>query len=359
LERVDSLFKINFDYESVLYEDKTDLKINETFEHLFFFCSDRDDVLFTKKEYSADYLEYVKSATGFINKMSSSGQSQNWWGDLLDLDIERKVNSKLTSLEVSNLLSSNFSSSFEVSSIDKIELYLKELGEILIRSPFERSGRRNIILENLDNFEKYKSKIEELLKISSVIVDKYHHSRDYDLGSTYFENNGSFDISFQIKNLNDGNGVFRGGLLLKKNILSSRLDDIAKEFYNRGARGQLQIDSFRFKGEWNWLCEVNYRKTMGHVIKKLSRLCPPSFESALLVTPSSWLKKSSTHKELCHKLEELDGIFPLSPVNSPVQFWLVSAPNIKEMYDQILIWWSIVSKEGREFPSVFTKIIKD
>lgn len=359
MERVDTLFKANFDYESVLYENSPDSKINELLEHLFFFCCDRDEALFTQKKYSDDYLDYVKSATGFKNRIKSSGVSQNWWGSLSDLNIERELNSKITSLEVSNLLNSNVSKSFEVSTMSKIESCLREYGEIIIRSPFERSGRKNIILENLDNFEKYKTKIEDLLKRSAVIVEKYHRSRDYDLGSTYYELNGRFEVSFQIKNLNDSNGVFRGGLLLKKNLCSDHLEAVAQEYYDRGARGQLQIDSFRFKGKWNWLCEVNYRKTMGHIIKKLSRLCPPSFETALLVTPSSWLKKSKNLEELCQKIESIDGIFLLSPVKSRALFWLVSAENLEELYDQVLKWWPIIAKEGRDFPSVFTKIIKD
>ncbi len=359
MEEIKSLFKANFDYESVLFENRTDPKVNELFEHLFFYCSDKSEGLLTNKNYSEEYFEYIKKATGFKNQTKKNGKALNWWGDLSNLKKEKELNSKLTSLEISNLLNSNASVATEVREVNEIELLLKKHDEIFIRTPYERSGRKNLIIDRIEDFDKNLNQVEKLLKSSSLLVEKHQKNRDYDLGSTFEESGGKFKLSFQIKNLNDSKGVFRGGILLKSKRGGLELEKIASEYYKRGARSKLQIDSFRFGDDWNWLCEVNYRKTMGHIIKKLSRLCPPANETALLVTPSSWLKKFPTLKNLSHKLEEIDGIFPLSPIDSPVKFWLVTASDTKKLYKEVIDWWSVVGLKGREFPTVFSKIIED
>ena len=359
MERLAPLFKANFDYESELFENRSEPKINKLFEHLFFFCCDKDEILYSDQKYSSEYLEYIKSATGFKNKILCTGTPVNWWGKLFDLEKERELNSKLTSLEVSKLLGCNNSEAFEVNSIDQVKLYLKNFKEVILRSPFERSGRSNLILKSLQDLEVKKEKLKKLLEESSLVIEKYHSSRDFDLGSTFKEVEGKFELFFQIKNLNDSNGVFRGGLLLRKEISSPFLDQIAEEYYNRGARGQIQIDSFRFEGNWNWLCEVNYRKSMGLIVKKLARLCPVANEVLLLVTPSSWLKNFKSHKNLHEVLEDLDGVFPLSPYDSKVFFWLVTADNLEKIHEELLNWWTIISKEGRQFPPVFNQLLED
>ncbi|MFT6068382.1 MAG: hypothetical protein ACJAT2_000149 [Bacteriovoracaceae bacterium] len=359
MEAIERLYKANFDYESALYENRSDPKVNNLLEHLFFFCSDKKEALLTNNSYSDEYLEYIKKATGFKNQTRKTGNFLNWWGDLTDLEKEKELNSKLTSLEISKLLNSNASSAEEINKIEDIRPLLKKYGEVFLRTPYERSGRKNLILLSLEDLEKNTQQIEKLLEASPLLVEKNHKKRDFDLGSTFEEIAGEFKLSFQIKNLNDSKGVFRGGVLLKTHLGQIELKKIAKEYYNRGARERLQIDSFRFEENWNWLCEVNYRKTMGLVVKKLSRLCPPSNETALLVTPSSWLKKYSSLSELCHSLEEIDGVFPLSPIESPVKFWLVTAADINKLYEEVVNWWAVIALKGRKLPSVFSKIITD
>lgn len=353
-----TLYRANFDYESELFWDKSDTWITEILEHLFFYCVGREDSLFTSRTYSDDYFNFIKLATGFVPRLTSEGESKNWWGKLENLSLEKKLNSKVTSFEIGKKLGLNHSNSALLKNYQELENFLEQNKDIFIRHPFERSGRASFRLKNIDELEKNKEKFSELLEDQPFIGDLYFN-RHWDLGTGFIQRDDKFEIEYQIKNLNDNRGVFRGAVLIQNPIETVELKKIAEAYYDLGARDYLQVDSFAYEAGINWLCEVNYRKTMGYVLNKLKRLCPPGQSVALLMTPKSWIKKYRTHSELVEALDDIEGVFPLSPVNNNFHCWLVSAESREELLGIAKEWWGVVAKNSNEFPTAYTEILAD
>jgi len=354
-----TLYRANFDYESELFWTKRDNWAVEMLEHLLFYCIDKKDTLYSSKSYSLDYLAFLKDALGFTPRMSSIGEPENWWGKLENIKIEKVLNSKVTSFDLANELNLNHSKSRLVTSIDELQDFLKTEKDIFLRHPYERAGRVSFRLNSIESFEKQKDKIEKVLETQPLLGDLYFESRRWDLGSCLIQNGGKFEVGFQIKNLNDSLGVFRGAVLLDEIIESVELEKIGKAYYKLGARELIQIDSFAYDGGINWLCEANYRKTMGYVVSKLKRMVPPEESVAFLMTPKSWLKEYITHKQLVKVLEDLEGVFPLSPVENPIYCWLISAEGRENLLAKAKELWALVAKDGQEFPGVYEKILPD
>lgn len=87
--------RVNVDYESQLFYNTPADSLNHSLEFLAFFLSDRP--LFTRQSYAPDYLDYVTSVSGLTPGFSTDSPAENWWGPLLDLPVERFLNSKETS----------------------------------------------------------------------------------------------------------------------------------------------------------------------------------------------------------------------------------------------------------------------
>lgn len=354
-----TLYRANFDYESELFWGRREDWVVEMLEHLFFYCVDPKDTLYTTKKYPDDYSNFLKSALGFRPKISSFGHPVNWWGNLKDLELEKKLNSKMTSFRISKNLNMNHSKSRIIFDIRQLEDFLEEVGDVFVRHPYERAGRISFRINDKNSIEKNKSKFEKIFEKQPLIGDPFFENRSWDLGSCMFQNGQKFEVGFQIKNLNDSLGVFRGAVLLDETIEHESLSQISQAYYDLGARDLMQIDSFSYGEGVNWLCEVNYRKTMGFVVSKLKRLVPPDESIAFLMTPKSWMKYFVTHRQLVDALEDLDGVYPLSPVENPLYCWLISAENRNELLKKSKELWGIVGKEEMEFPSVFDKILPD
>ena len=117
--------------------------------------------------------------------------------------------------------------------------------------------------------------------------------RVLDVGTTFLLNSEKkIEKQFSVLNFNNEQGGFRGGLgshdqaklrdyVLKNdkidlNPLFSETKEIAQKYIEMGATKNIQIDSFYYLDSTNqnvkpyYLCEVNYRKTMGLVIQSLA-----------------------------------------------------------------------------------------
>ncbi len=89
--------RMNADYESMLYYGRGAPQIlNHSLETFILFLEHRP--LVSTKKYPQAYLDYVESITHHKPEIISKSEfSQNWWGDYQNLDLERKLNSKITS----------------------------------------------------------------------------------------------------------------------------------------------------------------------------------------------------------------------------------------------------------------------
>ena len=89
--------KVNADYESVLFHNKPLPVINESLEFLALYLSDKP--LLSQKKYADHFLDHVESFTGIRPSIVKDQSFENWWGDLRNIELEKKLNSKEMSAE--------------------------------------------------------------------------------------------------------------------------------------------------------------------------------------------------------------------------------------------------------------------
>jgi hypothetical protein len=88
--------RVNASYESELLGNKNHSRImDESLEFVAFFLEDRP--VYSLKKYNQDYLEHVESITNKKINLIRSGKYENWWGQLKDINLEKRLNSKETS----------------------------------------------------------------------------------------------------------------------------------------------------------------------------------------------------------------------------------------------------------------------
>ena len=280
-----SALKVNADYETELFGfSKAPLIVNQSLEFLAFFLSDRP--VYTTKKYTPDYLDYVERITGHRPETISTGEFENYWGALKNLELERWWNSKITTTELvikKGWCQHTFilRSSSEIKDINWARDYL-------LKDPFGMSGQRfKVLYEHMDLNEKI-NHLENALKNGPVIIEPFF-KRKLDF-SQYIFPSGKI-ISYE--NVVDKNFQYKGSLF--SDLTHPELENL--NFYkliheDQWESYQIQtleivnffskykneigysIDSFIYEEDGKLkirpLSEVNYRRTMGRVAYELS-----------------------------------------------------------------------------------------
>lgn len=322
-------FKVNADYESVLFRGQKGAPVlNQTLEFLYFFLE--DNFLFTEKNYSTEYLNYVEKVTGKKPKIvKSASQVHNWWGLQENLEVERWWNSKITTAEFLN--SKNWIPDLHLLKNDKDLYCLNPQIDYLIKDPFLMSGQR---------FQTTKGKIvwnPEKLLIAEPLLKR---NRDF---STYVYPDGR---TIFYENIVDDKFQYKGSIF--KNIkvptleqlpffqdlapgqweiFQAQLREIISYFSRYPNRIGFSIDSFIYedKGMHIYpLCEVNYRRTMGRVAYELGlRFAGEGqFVGFFLAKPGK--------EPLWKKLHDTDKVIVFSPGDSRFEMFMICANNQDE-----------------------------
>ena len=329
--------KVNADYESVLFNNKKELPlINEAIEFLAFYLVEQP--ILTRKNYAPDFLSHVESLTGKKVRIIKEGLSENWWGELRDLELERKLNSKEMSAELS--VRENWCKDTKI---------LSSLGDLpdisdgkiyLAKNPYGMSGQNfSLVSEsNLGN-------ISSLLKNGKVILEPFL-DRVYDF-SHFFYPNGEM-ICYQ--NLIDHRFQYRGTLFQnftepyltqlkfysevdssKWIAFSNALKKIQQYFFHSDLAMGFSVDSFIYREDEvlkiRYLSEVNYRRTMGQVAYELSRKLAQNYSWTMFVLCKSSGLGFSHLKELISPLKD---VIILSPGNVRYDMFLIRANNNDE-----------------------------
>ena len=288
-------YKIDLDYEAFLFDPNYSeaipkyLKINKEFEYIFFLVNKEEAVLKNVRSYEKSYLDSLKKIGFVIPGLNSNAEDFDyWWGRRKDIELERILNSKITSAEIAINNGWGF---FEGAIVEKLSDVKNHLGKYsaikkwIIKRPHGFSGIGHYQFET-ENFDE-----SVLLKIltEKVLLEPYYE-RVFDIGSTFEVRDGVITRSFMVENFNSETGGFKGGAgasdveKFKKYIEQKyhySLDElvnitlmIAKKYLSLGATSNIQIDSFVYRenGELKLygLVEVNYRKSMGLVIQGLA-----------------------------------------------------------------------------------------
>lgn len=328
--------KVNADYESVLFKNKSLPKINEALEFLAFFLDDRPVV--TSKKYSQEYFKYIESITGKTPHTVSEGNFENWWGTLQNIELEKKLNSKEMSAEFNK-------DSYIINSLSDLpDLTGKTL---LAKNPYGMSGQNFSMVEEgrLEN-------LEVMLKNGKVVVEPFF-DRLYDF-SHYIYPNG---IRVCYENVVDKKFQYRGTIFrdytrpesdtlsfynkvdkAEWDKYSDTLNQIIKLYSTSEISTGFSVDSFVYREDSQLkiraLSEVNYRKTMGQVAFDLSvKFGGVRRFSAFLLSKSSGINSGHMREMISSIAWRQDlsrGVIILSPGDVRYDMFFLSALNLEE-----------------------------
>lgn len=269
------LIKVNADYESVLFFNKPLPVVNEALEFLAFYLE--EGPFLTHKKYSEEFLAHVERLTGRRPVFKREGKYENWWGQLTNLELERKLNSKEMSTEL-NIREGWSEDTYILSSLSDLpDLKGKTY---LAKSPYGMSGQNFSIIKEGDL-----GRLESMLKSGKVILEPLR-DRVYDFSHYVFPDGKAIcyenivDKYFQYK------GTALGELSFKDKVSAQEwekfeqaLQKIIQVYHYPEMNSGFSVDSFVYRehGELKIQClsEVNYRKTMGYVALKLKEKFAP------------------------------------------------------------------------------------
>lgn len=260
--------KVNADYESQLFFGRPGpVIVNQSLEFLALFLDERP--LFTSKKYSSDYLEYITSVTGRRPYFVYEGDFVNWWGPLKDIDKEKILNSKITSTEL-NIREGWCEDTFIIKNEDDFKK-LNPKSTYLLKNPYGMSGQKFQIYFTEDRPVPGEWIAEPLL------------NRRWDF-SHYVYPDGRV-CAYQ--NLIDDKFQYKGTIVGPELPFINQLKDgewkkfqealkvIINFYHDPQSEFGFSVDSFVYEenGEFKirFLCEVNYRRTMGCVALDLAQ----------------------------------------------------------------------------------------
>lgn len=238
-------------------------EINTLFEFLFLWIEDSSKNLWSKHFYSDSYLEKVVSFTKSRPTIVAHCRDPIlWWGNSRK-PIEKVINEKKTSFLARYELGMELEGSFLAEDKESLDL-LPPHKKYIFKGLLGFSGRDQV------------RDIKNVAKLKFPIIVEPLLERQQDIGLTFL----SSSETFAIENFNDGGGQFKGGKLL--GVVPSHImnagERIFKWYKENFDVDSLQIDMFSYleqenkKLSWNYLCEVNHRKTMGWVLWKLQSI---------------------------------------------------------------------------------------
>lgn len=277
-------YKVNLDYESFLFDPSYKeqspkfLSMIKEFEYIFFLINKENCILKNHLEYEETYLNSLRALGFVIPQFNPAAQKcLNWWGQQKNIELERQLNSKLTSAAIAlennwgmfdgAIVQSNLDAKNWVSSFPNRQW--------LIKNPHGVSGSGHALYTD-KNF-------------SGAHLLEPVFQRVFDIGTTFEVVDGQLINMFMVENINSKVGSFKGGVgaknikLFKSYIFNkynfdlSELENITKKIFRiyleLGATSNIQIDSFVYLDggilKLYPLVEVNYRKTMGLVLQSL------------------------------------------------------------------------------------------
>jgi hypothetical protein len=301
-------YKVNLDYESYLFDPyyqenaQKSISMIKEFEYVFFVINKEKCKLKNFREYDQVYLGKMKKLGFVVPEFNSSENNfTNWWGSQLDLELEKKLNSKITSAQIAL---ENKWGMFDGAIVENQAEAIAHIKKIT---------RENWILKNPFGVSGSGHQVYTGQQFSGSHLLEPIHQRVFDIGTTFEMVDGKLTNTFMVLNLNSKNGSFKGGIAGKNNnifkdyifkncgydlsLLEETLFKVFNHYKKLGANSNIQIDSFVYLEDGNMklypLVEVNYRKTMGLVLNGLSQ----HFSSELIewkVTHTNEFESNST-----------------------------------------------------------------
>ena len=278
-------YRANFDYEYDLFKlpisQKKRLAILSRLEYLYFFL-ELDFPLIVHREYPQKYIDFVEDRSGkklsIIDKslLCEEDKIHNLWGNLKNIHLEQKLNSKRFSIQVEDSLQVNYSNRAVVEDYESFDNYLRS-------NPFDLIKQDLFLFSGLGQSElSIKGNLYKVKKKDFPFVLSRKLDRIFDLGIS-IKNNMIENISL---NFVTKRGRYVGSLVfedkkklynflvvvfsISKKIIEEieyEVGRIVSKVESDTGVSDFQIDAFAYKSNSDIrlypLCEINYRRTMG------------------------------------------------------------------------------------------------
>lgn len=270
MEKINTYY-VNFDYDINFLTKRVDynFKNQKTIEFIFFIINEEANAILSSRfKYSDSYLSHLGNLGFNICKTTQNfTTSRLWWGDFENYEMKKSFVSKanlVQTLENTGLIPEFV----KVISKGEILAVLDVNKKFFYRQEYGYSGLGNRIVEN-----GFKCEVDGTIAPLLKVVITFGISINLD------------DESFFIcQNKINEKGNFLGGRIIKCEVLAKLLNknpmEIEQEiqkiisiFKRKGAISYIQFDSLIYEEDsvnyWYKVVEVNYRKTMGLLVKKL------------------------------------------------------------------------------------------
>ena len=319
------IYVANTDYESVLFHNRPSLKMTRELEFLGLWLVDS---LKNSVEYSDEYLERIQKLTGRSTHLFPKAQKTvNWWGSLTQVELERELNSKETSKQVSQTIGEEsgkiLSSAEDLSVLDPYQTYL-------FKSFDGVSGKGNKLRHQLKDSDF--PLIAEVLHKRLIDFSSYSFSNGKRI---YYQNfiGPQFSYKGSFFDLENAQTLMKLDFVklhagLDWDIYLARVDQV-ESFVRSKGEGGFSIDSYIHESGIRTLCEINYRRTMGATAFEIASLFPQKrFHFFTMI------KTNLSYQELLDRCEQ-EGIILLSHELTYFSYFLISADKKEEMKEKI------------------------
>lgn len=294
----------------------------------------------------------------------------------LELEVVKKVNSKIFSHQLSKELFDNTVGEivYSASDLERVGLRLLECSPFLIKDEFGVSGKGNILVSSpqiLKRIVKYILKQEHNGKITRFLLEplldkKIDFSCQFEIDQT-----GQFQIcsiqtmqnaGFAFSSIQTAAPSFQE--YLESNDYFSQVEAIATKLYQVGYYGSVCLDSMVLKdGKIIPIVEINARKSMGFINDRVDRFLRQfslqgalTFFSLTYSNPVSFLDilERMEQKNILFLKDKSEGILPLSANTLDINHKLSCSENQKMHKGRLYV--SVISKSQDSKTAILNKM---
>lgn len=336
---------VNVEYEFDIFSDKMSQRSEEFFlkerrglEFIFFFINKNPNIgLLNQRDYSKEYINYLRSLGITIPKMTKGHASFNWYGVKKDIELERKLNSKIWSYDLLNkLFKDQFPYWVVADQKSGQEILDKEACENWILKPAHMMGGYNVHL--LSSTEKFPQ-----IQHEHILEPKYNRVQDFALHYDPVSKE-SFFYKSQMKL----SGFYVGGTIFKKDEsfemymqqfpyyetyleLKNKCHLILENIKQFDLAQPLTIDSFIYEEDGHYkvhpMCEINYRMNMGTLLNSLREFLSEDGVGEIFFV---YQNADVDYKDFPpFDLENKNGVMLLNDKNPSNRLFFIAAPNVK------------------------------
>lgn len=277
----------------------------------------------------------VISTFAVLPESKEVSQKYGFLSDFPEINIIKKVNSKIYSSELNKSLNSKFPFEIVHSSKELYEKGLEYLNDlpIIVKDPFGVAGKGSLVISNdgiLRRIANYISSQEKAGKSVEFIIESFlDKDRDFSC-QLFIYKSGSFDILSIHETINIGNSYRSSYTPTKKFIKFIRekgyfsiIEKAAAQLCKDGYYGDVCIDSMILKnGDIVPIVEINARKSMSFIKHNVDKFIMNSKLKCDLTFLNVTFSANVSYEQIMNQMEKeallfkhgmKKGVIPLSP----------------------------------------------